>query len=59
MSSFIERALAERRTLEQAVAELRLRNAREPRPELTEMICKGEAEIQDQSGASRPEVRRL
>jgi cytochrome c-type biogenesis protein CcmH/NrfF len=53
MTSFIAKALAERRTLEQAVADLRAGNALELRPEVTEMIRHGEAEIRDRMMAGR------
>jgi hypothetical protein len=57
MSNFIAEALAERRTLEQAVADLRASNAVEFRPGIAEMIRHGEAEIRDRRLTARhPEL---
>jgi hypothetical protein len=53
MTSFITKALAECRTLEQAIADLRARNALGPRPDVAEMIRHGEAEIRDRMMAAR------
>ena len=47
MPSFIDRVLAERRTLEQAVGDIRAKYERERDPDLAEMIRHGEAEILD------------
>ena len=49
MPSFIARALAERRSLEQAIADLRAKNARERRPDVAAMIRHGEAEMRDRT----------
>ena len=53
MATFIDRVLADRRTLEQAVADIRAKHEREPDPDLADMIRHGEAEILDR-GTSRP-----
>lgn len=59
MSSFIAEALAKRRTLEQAIADLRASDALEFRPGIAEMIRHGEAEIRDRRAAvRRPDPRR-
>ena len=59
MSSFIAEALAKRRTLEQAIADLRASDALEFRPGIAEMIRHGEAEIRDRTLAvRRPDPRR-
>ena len=47
MASFIDRVLADRRTLEKAVADIRAKHEREPDPDLADMIRHGEAEILD------------
>jgi hypothetical protein len=47
MDDFIDLLLAERRTLEQALADLRLKYARNPHRDLADMIRQGEAEILD------------
>jgi hypothetical protein len=52
MASFIDRVLAERRTLEQALADIRAKHNREPDPDLVDMIRHGEAEILDRRRAS-------
>ena len=49
MASFIDRVLAERRTLEQAVADLRAKHLHEPDRDLAEMIRHGDAEIADRN----------
>jgi response regulator RpfG family c-di-GMP phosphodiesterase len=52
VATYIDRMLAERRTLQQAVAEIRAKYEREHDPDLAEMIRNGEAEILDRT--SRP-----
>jgi hypothetical protein len=52
MATYIDQMLAERRTLQQAVADIRAKYRREPDPDLAEMILHGEAEIIDRT--SRP-----
>ena len=47
MQHFIDHYLAERRTLDQAVADLRATYAQDPAPDLANMIRQGEAEILD------------
>ena len=47
MGTFIDRVLAERRSLEQAIADLRAKYERDRDPDLAEMIRHGEAEILD------------
>ena len=47
MFDFIDHYLAERRTLDQAVADLRATYAQDPAPDLAYMIRQGEAEILD------------
>ena len=47
MQHFVDQYLAERRTLDQAVADLRATYARNPAPDLANMIRQGEAEILD------------
>jgi hypothetical protein len=47
MANFIDRVLAERRTLQQALADIRANYARNHDPDLAEMIRHGEAEILD------------
>ena len=49
MDTFIARALAERRSLEQAIADLRVKHALEPHPDIAEMIRHGEAEMRDRA----------
>src|SRR4051812_9495767 len=55
MANFIDRVLAERRTLQEAVADIRAKHDRQPDPDLAEMIRHGEAEILDR----RPRVAPL
>jgi hypothetical protein len=47
MATFIDRVLAERRTLRQALADLRAKYEKSPDPELADMIRHAEAEILD------------
>jgi len=47
MGNFIDRVLTERRTLQQALADLRVKYNREHDPDLAAMIRHGEAEILD------------
>jgi hypothetical protein len=49
---FIDQYLAERRTLDQAVANLRATYAWDPDPNLADMIRQGEAEILDRIRAA-------
>ena len=49
MGNFIDHVFAERRSLQEAVAELRARYARNPAPDLARMIRQGEAEILDRA----------
>jgi hypothetical protein len=49
MGNFIDRVLTERRTLQQALADLRAKYDREHDPELAAMIRHGEAEILDRA----------
>jgi response regulator RpfG family c-di-GMP phosphodiesterase len=53
MASFIDRVLAERRTLEQALADIRAKHDREPDPDLVNMIRHGEAELLDRMNFRR------
>jgi hypothetical protein len=59
MATFIDRVLAERRTLQQALADVRAKYERErdpdPDPDLAQMILHGEAEILERT--SRPAPR--
>jgi hypothetical protein len=52
MGTFIDRVLAERRSLEQALADLRAKYEHGRDPDLAHMIRHGEAEILDRT--SRP-----
>ena len=52
MDDFIDQYLAERRTLDQAVANLRATYAWDPDPNLADMIRQGEAEILDRIRAA-------
>jgi hypothetical protein len=52
MATFIDRVLAERRTLQQALADVRVKYERDHDPDLAHMIRHGEAEILDRT--SRP-----
>jgi response regulator RpfG family c-di-GMP phosphodiesterase len=52
MATYIDQMLAERLTLQQAVADIRAKYRREPDPDLAEIILHGEAEIIDRT--SRP-----
>jgi len=49
MGNFIDRVLAERRSLEQALADLRAKYERDHDPDVGEMIRYGEAEILDRA----------
>ncbi len=49
MANFIDRVLAERRSLQQALAELHAKYEREHDPDVGEMIRHGEAEILDRA----------
>jgi hypothetical protein len=53
MDDFITKALAERRSLEEALADLRARYQRRPRPDLAKMIRQFEAEISYRKLTSR------
>jgi hypothetical protein len=55
MATYIDQMLADRRTLQQAIADIRAKNEREHDPDLAEMILHGEAEILDRT--SRPPLR--
>jgi hypothetical protein len=55
MATFIDRVLAERRTLQQALADVRAKYEREREPDLAQMILHGEAEILERT--SRPAPR--
>jgi hypothetical protein len=52
MATFIDRVLAERRTLEEALADVRAKYEQNRDPDLAHMIRHGEAEILDRT--SRP-----
>jgi hypothetical protein len=56
MGNFIDRVLAERRTLEQALADLRAKYDREHDPDVAAMIRYGEAEILDRRRAARGQL---
>ena len=45
MQHFIDHYLAERRTLDQAIADLRATYAQDPTPDLADMVRHGEAEM--------------
>jgi len=47
MPTFIDRVLAERRTLQRALADFRAKYEKSPDPELADMIQHAEAEIAD------------
>jgi hypothetical protein len=47
MATFIERVLSERRTLQQALADIRVRYEKTGDPDLADMIRHAEAEILD------------
>ena len=53
MDDFLTKALAERRSLEQAVADLRAKYERQPSPDLARMIRELEAEISYRSRSRR------
>ena len=45
MYDFMDQYLAERRTLDQAIADLRATYAQDPTPDLADMVRHGEAEM--------------
>jgi hypothetical protein len=51
MTTFVDRVLAERRTLQRALADFRAKYEKTPDPELADMIRHAEAEIADRERA--------
>jgi hypothetical protein len=56
MATFIDRVLSERRTLQQALADIRAKYENIPDPELADMIRHAEAEILDRERAKHAPV---
>jgi hypothetical protein len=54
MATFIDRVLAERRTLQQAVADLRAKYEHDHDPDLGRMVRYGEAEIAERNWPPEP-----
>jgi hypothetical protein len=59
MGNFIDKVLAERRTLEQALADLRAKYERNHDPDVADMIRYGDAEILDREKTTPVQVGRL
>jgi hypothetical protein len=57
MATFIDRVLAERRTLQQALADVRAKYERDHDPDLAQMILYGEAEILERTSKPAPNDR--
>jgi hypothetical protein len=57
MNDFLAKALAERRSLEEALRDLRAKYERQPSPDLAEMTRQLESEISDRKAVRRRKKR--